>query len=317
MTKCRVEISMQAVSAQDANKEITWYNCSEQTYEGNTYRFKSSIKCDDIEPYQCVYCGENCLTSSSLALHESNCVQNKVSDLADLSDLVYNKFGKECETINGWVNVSGEITWEDLTYYDKSCGYEAAMFVRVDERGIRREYAFVTAGTNIFSLNDWATDLYQLIAATCQYSHAESNASKIHERAKLPVTYAGHSLGGGLASASALASGSPAVTFNAAGLSSATKNAFNLNKSNKNINAYIVDGDIVDNLQGKIGITAEGRHHNLSNCVPAPQIYPPVTLAPQVSAQIIANEIVVSGTAGVVNHTMYAVKNGLSDGNIY
>ena len=60
------------------------------------------------------------------------------------------------------------------------------------------------------------------------------------------ISFTGHSLGGGLASANALAAEGKAVTFNAAGLSDATKKNNNLNGNVANINAFIVKGEILD-----------------------------------------------------------------------
>lgn len=70
--------------------------------------------------------------------------------------------------------------------------------------------------------------------------------------------FTGHSLGSGLASANALATGYPAFTYNAAGLSSPTKSSIG-QIFNTDIDATIVEGEIVDVMQRKcLGIHAEG-----------------------------------------------------------
>ena len=65
-------------------------------------------------------------------------------------------------------------------------------------------------------------------------------------------------MGGGLASANALATDGKAVTFNAAGLSSKTKSNLGLSGKTANISAYVIQGEIVSHLQGQIGIRAQG-----------------------------------------------------------
>jgi hypothetical protein len=65
-----------------------------------------------------------------------------------------------------------------------------------------------------------------------------------------PLTFTGHSLGGGLASLAALVSGSDAITFNAAGLSDITLMRYGLGAaSTKRIDAMIVQGDPLHTLQ--------------------------------------------------------------------
>src|SRR5690606_27504360 len=74
------------------------------------------------------------------------------------------------------------------------------------------------------------------------------------------VAYTGHSLGGGLASVAALATGGPGVTFNAAGLSDQTLEArgFNPNAVREDaadsgqLRRYIVNGDPLNGAQQDI-----------------------------------------------------------------
>ena len=73
------------------------------------------------------------------------------------------------------------------------------------------------------------------------------------------LSFVGHSLGGGLASANALATGNTAITFNAAALSPLTKDFLSLNMK-ADITANIVRGEVLDYLQQKyLNIRAEGR----------------------------------------------------------
>ncbi|MEO0685282.1 MAG: hypothetical protein AAFY76_09620 [Cyanobacteria bacterium J06649_11] len=73
------------------------------------------------------------------------------------------------------------------------------------------------------------------------------------------MSFTGHSLGGGLASANALATSGKAVTFNAAGISNRTKASLGLTGKSTNITAYIVQGEILDFSQRNIGMKAEGQ----------------------------------------------------------
>ena len=63
--------------------------------------------------------------------------------------------------------------------------------------------------------------------------------------------------GGGLASANALKTGLPAYTYNAAALHPDTKEYYGLNKD-ANIQAYIVQGEILNILNRAMGLRAEG-----------------------------------------------------------
>lgn len=70
---------------------------------------------------------------------------------------------------------------------------------------------------------DWVTNGRQGLGfEDPQYEQAMQLASAVHEASGGDVTFTGHSLGGGLAAAAAMATGQPAVTFDAAGVSYTT-----------------------------------------------------------------------------------------------
>ncbi len=118
------------------------------------------------------------------------------------------------------------------------------------------QYIYATAGTQ--DGTDAAEDIWQLVGASYQYVEA-SYYAKITSMDYKGVSFTGHSLGGGLASAGALSvDNGKAVTFNAAGLSNATKNLLGIQNSKANITAYVVQGEAVDYYQSKVGIKAEG-----------------------------------------------------------
>jgi len=102
-----------------------------------------------------------------------------------------------------------------------------------------------------------------------QFLRSIENVQRIAEHlGNASLTYTGHSLGGGLASANALATGHDAITFNAAALSSQTKSNPELNQS-PDITAYVVNGEIVDHAQRSIlGLKAEGNIQYINPATP-------------------------------------------------
>jgi Lipase (class 3) len=99
-------------------------------------------------------------------------------------------------------------------------GFHAAVYS--DGQG---NYVVGFAGTDPLDVDgDDLTDVLQGIGVpTVQYKLAEHLAHQVQDLAgNGHVAFTGHSLGGGLAAAAALATGENAVTFNAAGLSDAT-----------------------------------------------------------------------------------------------
>lgn len=149
--------------------------------------------------------------------------------------------------------IEGILTIEDKTGIPVYChdifpqgmswlsGYGAALFVRVDKEekwdknyctriitsGTKpTRYSYVSKGTDFNSFNDWVfVDLLQAFTGgSLQHGHAVSNAIKLYKSIKsrypdVELLFAGHSLGGGLASSCAVSVPEcHAVTFNAAGL---------------------------------------------------------------------------------------------------
>lgn len=104
--------------------------------------------------------------------------------------------------------------------------------------------------SGIKNINDWVNNGAQGMGANSEYYE---KAVKIGDRIfKYPnVDIAGHSLGGGMASAASIAGGKPAWTFNAAGLNSGTVEKYGgkVIGAAKNIQAYRVDGELLTTLQ--------------------------------------------------------------------
>ncbi|MCH2195503.1 MAG: hypothetical protein MK119_15535 [Kordia sp.] len=147
---------------------------------------------------------------------------------------------------------------DGVTYSDKETGFNSNLYERKQEDG-SIEYAYVTAGTDDYK--DGKEDLTQLWGKTEQYPQSINNAAIISDELEdSELTYVGHSLGGGLASANSLATGDSAMTFNAAALSDKTKENLDLEgiDSYEQVESFIVEGEIVNHLQFKIGMRVEG-----------------------------------------------------------
>lgn len=88
--------------------------------------------------------------------------------------------------------------------------------VYVTGQGADERYVVAFRGSQ--SGEDWLNNAQQATGSDSEsYNKALAIGQRL-SRSEAPVTLAGHSLGGGLASAAAIASGRPADTFNASGL---------------------------------------------------------------------------------------------------
>src|SRR5258706_59469 len=133
---------------------------------------------------------------------------------------------------------------------------------------------------------------------SAQYDQSVTNAKKLEQVLGDKLSFAGHSLGGGLASANALATGLEATTFNAAGISNGSRSLYGLDKT-PNIKAFVVQGEIVSVTQGILGLRAEGHIHKL------PATYVPyIPFAPP---QVRVATAVINLGLSAYNHTMGSV----------
>lgn len=123
--------------------------------------------------------------------------------------------------------------------------FRSEVFVRTDPATGEREYTVAFRGTTGLITTDNIANIGQGANFDTQYY---SRAIEIGQRATAHqpgrVRFAGHSLGGGLASAAAGAGDAPATTFNAAGLSQNTINQF-ADPTNSQAVAYFVDGEVL------------------------------------------------------------------------
>ena len=127
-------------------------------------------------------------------------------------------------------------------------------------------------GTEPLSLVDWVEDIEQVLGQSEQYENAVDVAQSIQEDVNnynnehgltgdeaIQLSFTGHSLGGGLATAAALATGNEAIVFDAAGLSQATIDSLNLDTNNAvNITNFNVQGDALSDYNGLMDDTTFG-----------------------------------------------------------
>ena len=176
-------------------------------------------------------------------------------EAAMIADDVYNATSGTLS--GGWRRVA---TKSGAILNDVNSGLKSAVYGRWDAKQKKyTEFVYATAGTDFSSMEDWSNNIDQLTGESKQYKQSINNAILLNGYFKnSELTFVGHSLGGGLASANSLATGRDAITFNAAGLSDETKTKHKLTNTRGRIDAYVVKGEALSNAQGQIGLKAEG-----------------------------------------------------------
>jgi RHS repeat-associated protein len=222
--------------------------------------------------------------NNSLGLNNINIGQEVVingdhaKDMARLSADVYNTANGEYKEdakagdLNGWKLTDKNF---GITLTDDKSGFNSAIYERDGE------YVYVTQGSDLDNGgNDWTENANQSLGEfSAQYDMSTKNAVALKNVLGDNLSFAGHSLGGGLASANALATGLDATTFNAAGLHENSRSFYGLN-SHANINAYVVNGEIVAASQSLLGLRAEGTIHSLPHILPSVVSYAPLLPTP-------------------------------------
>ncbi len=132
----------------------------------------------------------------------------------------------------------------------------SAFRARVYVTGTGTNAQYVVAFRGSATASDWRSNFQQGVGLTPDnYRKALVIGSKLALFGNANITITGHSLGGGLASAAAIASGSNATTFNSAGLSDATiRQARNIHaaygvETMDKVTAYYVRGEILSSIQ--------------------------------------------------------------------
>lgn len=162
-------------------------------------------------------------------------------------------YGDKVKLIGGWkVSSAGE----GIKLNDSDTGLKSQVYERTVKG--KTEYTYASAGTE--DMKDIKQDVKQIFGLAEQYNQSTDNAKELKRNLKdAELTFTGHSLGGGLAEANAIATGDNAITFNAAGLSVFSPGG---DKLSKTTDAYIVTTDPLNALQSSTGLpTAGGRKH--------------------------------------------------------
>ncbi len=132
----------------------------------------------------------------------------------------------------------------------------STFMARVYVSGTGADAKYVVAFRGTQGNSDWLSNAKQAFGVSSDhYQKALTIGDAIARSGNQNVTLTGHSLGGGLASASAIASGQDAITFNAAGLSDATIRNANQIRTDAGVanagkvDAYFIRGEVLSGLQ--------------------------------------------------------------------
>ncbi len=135
-------------------------------------------------------------------------------EAAVMSKAVYGDEIKDPKDFGNWT-VSKPVA--GVLYNDPESGFKSQLYEKMGTNG-KMEYCYVTAGTEA-EIADYAADVLQTQGISLQYYQSVENAKVLKVLFGDQLSFAGHSLGGGLAEANARSTGESATTFNAAGLS--------------------------------------------------------------------------------------------------
>jgi hypothetical protein len=132
------------------------------------------------------------------------------------------------------------------------------------------------------TLDNWKTNLQQGVGLTTdEYERAKKLATTLSSTTDGNISFTGHSLGGGLASAAAVVTGKPAITFNAAGLNENTVSGGY--PPNPNVDAYYIPGEVLSTVQ-------DGRAAALGIVAGVASIFIPL-LGATLAGFVLANEV--------------------------
>ena len=158
------------------------------------------------------------------------------------------------ELSGGWV-LNNSLDTSSMALTDPNSGFNSAVYQKL-VNGVY-QYMYVTEGSTLRDTQDWYNNISQVSGNSEQYEISVKNAEILNDLVgNNQLYFTGHSLGGGLASVNALATGRTAFTYNAAGLSYETLVLYNRGY-NSEINATVVRGEIIDKIQRQFGIKAE------------------------------------------------------------
>ena len=195
-------------------------------------------KYPNVTPY--LYCNGNPVMLIDLSGEEPT-----DEEAAWMAEYAYGDDAQKAAILKSKLNNAGWSLSEfgtTIKQIDSNNGFQSALFERT-QNGIT-EYAYAFAGTNPMSVQDVLADVGQLWGLSSQYSMAIDNAKTLaHELGSSELTFVGHSLGGGEATAASLATGKLAITFNPASVSFHTIVREGLFSPYPNVRNNVVIGD--------------------------------------------------------------------------
>ena len=173
----------------------------------------------------------------------------KARDYAEIADCAY--VDSLCHTrfIEADLDELG-ITWDNLV--------EGSFRAGIYHDRERDSYIVTFAGTKFTSIDDWINNARQEFGKYSeQYALAVDLARLlVRKNPDLSFSFTGHSLGGGLATAAAAATGLEATVFNPAALSRETASILNFNYSDTaDTQVYSVEGELLSHLQNEYNFT--------------------------------------------------------------
>ncbi|MBO5507852.1 MAG: hypothetical protein J6A00_08860, partial [Bacteroides sp.] len=175
-----------------------------------------------LSPY--LYCSNNPVNLVDLLGEEPSSYEAALMSACAYKDDKYNQYYELL--LNTKWKISPKDTAIKMNYTEMGeNGLQSMLFERTVD-GVT-EYAYAFAGTNSFE--DTLEDIAQIFGMAPQYSTAIENAKTLSdEMGNAELTFVGHSLGGGEAAASSMATNRKAITFNRASVSRMTQSAHDL-----------------------------------------------------------------------------------------
>lgn len=147
-----------------------------------------------------------------------------------------------------------ELSYTNTDLQNKE-GFFGALYENTNTSSGRATYIFANRGTESggAGFRDWITNFLQAFGyKDAQFAKAVDVGRVLYDQLGGNMTFTGHSLGGGLAAAQAMAvQNGRAITFNAEGLSDGTIRRYGLNTQgiDQRIAAFYVNGEVLARLQ--------------------------------------------------------------------
>ncbi|MFE8603835.1 type VI secretion system tip protein TssI/VgrG [Archangium violaceum] len=202
------------------------------------------------------------------------CVQlaNQIDEMdhaklrAELAADVYNQSGEPGTLPEGFTRANdeqlkaifkGRLSDEQLKNLTAPEGssYRAAIYQ--DDKG--KAYLAFRGTENKEGLKDWKENLLQGAGMESQhYEKAKKLAELLDVATDGNMEIIGHSKGGGMAAAAGLMTGAKTTTFNPAGVHPNTVGGMNMSNASANINAYVVEGEVLNWVQDNRAVIQGG-----------------------------------------------------------